>query len=67
MKKIGIFVLFVTVLFSILCMTNRYIFFPDGEIFELYLLSRNLLILSIINWSFYFSIKLIFEHENKEV
>lgn len=67
MKKIGIFVLFVTVLFSILCMTNRYIFFPDGEIFEVYLLSRNLLILSIINWSFYLSIKLIFEHENKEV
>lgn len=58
-KQIGIITLIITLIFSIICLTNRYIFFPDGDIFEIYLLSRNLLILSIINWSFYVSVKLI--------
>ncbi|HEL1910162.1 TPA: hypothetical protein TX924_002229 [Streptococcus suis] len=65
-KNIGIVMFFLIVIFSFVCITNRYIFFPDGEIFEIYFWSRNALIISVINWLFYISIKLMFVEKNED-
>lgn len=40
-------------------------FLPEGELYEPYILSRNLLIISILNWTFLLGLYLIYR-EDKE-
>lgn len=51
------------VLIAIACFLIPSIFIPDGDLYEPYVLSRNLLILSMINWCFFLGVKLLGNQE----
>lgn len=44
---------------AIVCLLTPSIFKPDGDLYEPYILSRNLLILSLLNWFFFLGVKFI--------
>ena len=49
---IGKLCILLSFLLAIICLSYQSIFLPEGELYEPYILSRNLLIISILNWTF---------------
>ena len=49
-----------------MCLSYQSIFLPEGELYEPYILSRNLLIISILNWTFLLGLYLIYEEDKKK-
>lgn len=46
-------------LISLIVLNTPQLFWPDGQINEIYILSRNLLIISMINWLALLGIRLV--------
>ncbi|MGT2771516.1 hypothetical protein [Streptococcus marimammalium] len=59
MKIIGVLLIASAFISGYSILNDRSIFSPDGPIIEYYLLSRNLLIIFILNWTFLLGLKLI--------
>ncbi len=65
---IGKLCILLSFLLAIICLSYQSIFLPEGELYEPYTLSRNLLIISILNWTFLLGLYLIYrEGKNKNV
>ena len=65
---IGKLCILLSFLLAIICLSYQSIFLPEGELYEPYILSRNLLIISILNWTFLLGLYLIHrEGKNKNV
>ena len=65
---IGQLCILLSFLLAIICLSYQSIFLPEGELYEPYTLSRNLLIISILNWNFLLGLYLIYrEGKNKNV
>ncbi|MCR8966925.1 hypothetical protein [Streptococcus zalophi] len=58
-KIIGVILIASAFISGYVILNDRSIFSPDGDIIEYYLLSRNLLIIFILNWIFLLGLKLI--------
>lgn len=62
---IGKLCILLSFLLAIICLSYQSIFLPEGELYEPYILSRNLLIISILNWTFLLGLYLIYREDKK--
>lgn len=60
---IGKLCILLSFLIAIICLSYQSIFLPEGEL--PYILSRNLLIISILNWTFLLGLYLIYREDKK--
>lgn len=63
---IGKLCILLSFLLAIICISYQSIFLPEGELYEPYILSRNLLIISILNWTFLLGLYLIYIEGKKK-
>ena len=63
---IGKLCILLSFLLAIICLSYQSIFLPEGELYEPYILSRNLLIISILNWTFLLGLYLIYIEGKKK-
>ena len=63
---IGKLCILLSFLLAIICISYQSIFLPEGELYEPYILSRNLLIISILGWTFLLGLYLIYIEGKKK-